>query len=406
VGKPSENPGVNRRSPSARGSGAERLDDALGEEIARLREAGRYRFLRTVQGAHGPRMRVDGRDVLMLAGSNYLDLAGDPRVTAAAAEAARAHGAAAGGSRLINGNTPLHEALEAQLARFLGVEASLLFSTGYMANLGVITALAGPGDAVFSDSWNHASIIDACRLSGARTFVFRHNDAEDLARQAAGAGGFRRRLLVLDGVYSMDGDVARLRELVPVARHHDLLVVLDDAHGVGVLGDGGRGAAELEGVQPDVWIGNLGKALGSFGAWAAGSARLREFLLNTSRPFIFTCALAPPCAGAALAALDIVRREPERRRRLLERAERLRKGLERAGFDTGASETHIVPAIVGDAALAMALCERALAAGVYAQGIRYPSVPEGTARIRFTPSAAHTDADIDHVVELFASLSR
>ncbi len=349
-------------------------------------------------------MRVSGRRVLMLAGSNYLDLAGDTRVIAAAAAAAERHGAAAGGSRLISGNTSLHEALEADLADYLQTEACLLFSTGYMANLGVITALVGPDDVILSDSLNHASTIDACRLSRAHTLVFHHNDPEDLARAAAGCAGFRRRLLVLDGVYSMDGDVARLREMVPIAREHDMLVLLDDAHGFGILGATGRGAAEHEGVEVDVLIGNLGKALASFGAFVACSERVRDLLINTARSFIFTCGLAPACAGAARAALGILRSEPYRRSRLLERSAELRSGLKRAGFDTGPSETHIVPALVGSNERTMRLCERALERGVYAQGIRYPSVPEGSARIRFTPTSGHTGSDVQRVVHLFAEL--
>jgi len=350
-------------------------------------------------------MQVAGREVLMFAGSNYLDLAGHPRVIAAAQAAAEVYGTAAGGARLINGNLEIHDALERELAEFAGREAALLFSTGYMANLGVLTALAGPDDAIVSDSLNHASIVDACRLSRAKIHVFRHNDPEDLARVAGQLAGFRRRILVVDGVYSMDGDVARLRELVPIARAHDMVVVLDDAHGLGVLGSRGLGTAELCGVQVDVQIGNLGKALGSFGAYVLCSATLREWLLNTARSFVFTCALPPSAIGAARAALEIVRQEPERRARLQSRAQQLRDGLRSRGWDTGPSTTQIVPALVGDNRRTMALCERALARGVYAQGIRYPSVPEGSARIRLTPMCSHTRDDIDRVVALFAELA-
>lgn len=349
-------------------------------------------------------MRVDGRDCAMLAGSNYLDLAGDARVIEAAQRAAEEYGTAAGGSRLINGNLALHEQLEAELARFTGHEAALVFSTGYMANLGVLGALCGPDDVIVSDALNHASIIDACRLSRAQTRVFAHNDPEDLARVAAGLSGFRRRVLVVDGVYSMDGDVARLAALVPIAREHELVVVLDDAHGLGVLGASGRGVAEAEGLAVDLVIGNLGKALGSFGAFVACSERVREYLVNASRSFIFTCAVAPPALGAAREALRIAVAEPERRKLLLERAEQLRSGLRVAGYDTGESTTQIVPAIVGSNDEAMRLCEAALERGVYAQGIRHPSVPHGTARIRFTPTCAHSAGDVARVIEVFADL--
>ncbi len=376
----------------------------LRAELGRIHEAGLHRRLRRVEGAIGPRMRVDGRDALMLAGANYLDLAGDPRVVEAATEAARGCGTASGGARLISGNLAVHELLEAELAGFLGAESALLFSTGYMANLGVLTALAGPEDAIVSDALNHASTIDACRLSRAGVHVFRHADPEDLARVAGALAGHRRRILVLDGVYGMDGDTAPLSELLPIARAHDMLVVLDDTHGIGVLGAQGRGSAELAGVAADVVIGNLGKALGSFGAFVATSALVREWLVNTSRPFIFTCALPPAAAAAARAALRVAIAEPERRDRVLARAEELRRGLRAHGFDTGTSSTHIVPLVVGDNARAMELCERALERGVYAQGIRYPSVPEGTARLRLTPTAGHTPEDIARVIALFASL--
>jgi 7-keto-8-aminopelargonate synthetase-like enzyme len=286
----------------------------------------------------------------------------------------------------------------------VGHEAALVFSTGYMANLGVLTALCGPEDVIVSDSLNHASIVDACRLSRAETRVFRHNDPEDFARVAAGLAGFRRRVLVVDGVYSMDGDVARLAELAPIARAHDMVVVLDDAHGIGALGVGGRGVAELAGASVDVLIGNLGKSLGSFGAFVAGTAVLREYLVNVARSFIFTCALAPPALGAARAALAIARREPERRKLLLERAEQLRAGLQSLGWDTLGSATQIVPALVGENGEALRVTTELLARGIYAQGIRHPSVPHGTARIRLTPTCAHSADDVARVIAAFAEL--
>lgn len=349
-------------------------------------------------------MSVDGHSVLMLAGANYLDLAADERVVAAANEASSRYGTAAGGARLISGNLELHEELEAALAGFAGTQAALLFSTGYMANLGVITSLVGPGDALLSDSLNHASIIDAARLSRAEVHVFAHNDPGDLARAARECASARRRLLVLDGVYSMDGDVAPLADLVPIAREHDVIVAVDDAHGLGVLGATGRGSAELCSVEVDLVIGNLGKALGSFGGFVACSNVTREYLINTSRSFIFTCGLAPGPVAAAREALRIVCDEPERRASLAARAEELRLGLRAAGYDTGGSSTHIVPAIVGENTRVMDLCERALERGVYVQGIRYPSVPDNTARLRFTPTCAHTADEIGSVVELFREL--
>ncbi len=375
--------------------------------LEELHADGTHRRMRVLDGVQAPRMRVDGREVLLFAGSNYLDLAAHPEVAGAAARAARELGCAAGGSRLINGNLALHEAFEAELATFLGSESALVFATGYMANVGVIPALVGPEDEVVSDALSHASIVDGCRLSRARVSVFPHADldaAEQRLREAAERSG--RVLLAVDGVYSMDGDVAPLRELVALARRYGAMLLLDDAHGTGTLGPKGRGSAEWLGVDSgvDVHMGTLGKALGSFGAFVAGTARLRELLVNTARSFIFSCALSPPQVAAARAALGLVDREPWRRERLQANAARLRARLAERGIDTASSTTHIVPVIVGDNAAAMALCEGLLERGFYAQGIRHPSVPRGSARLRITPMATHSEAEIDSLAESLAAL--
>lgn len=377
------------------------------ETLAAIHARGTHRRMRILAGVQAPRMRVDGRDVLLFAGSNYLDLAAHPEVAEAAARAARDWGCAAGGSRLINGNLALHEALEDELAEFLGVESALVFSTGYQANVGVIPALVGPGDAVVSDALVHASIIDGCRLSRAAVHVFAHGSAEALgARLAELAPAYRRTLVVLDGVYSMDGDLAPLPAMLATARRHGALVLLDDAHGIGCLGTHGRGSAEALGVdldRVDVLVGTLGKALGSFGAFVAGPAGLRELLVNAARSFIFTCALPPPQVAAARAALSLLAREPWRRSRLQAHAGRLRDGLAARGISTAPSASHIVPVRIGDNARTMAACETLLARGFYAQGIRHPSVPEGTARLRITPMATHSEAEIDALAEAVAA---
>ena len=375
--------------------------------LEELHAGGTHRQMRVLDGVQAPRMRVDGREVLLFAGSNYLDLSAHPEVAGAAARAARELGCAAGGSRLINGNLALHEAFEAELAAFLGSESALVFATGYMANVGVIPALVGPEDEVISDALSHASIVDGCRLSRARVSVFPHADldaAEQRLREAADRSG--RVLLAVDGVYSMDGDVAPLRELVALARRYGAMLLLDDAHGTGTLGAGGRGSAEWLGVSEgiDVHLGTLGKALGSFGAFVAGSARLRELLVNTARSFIFSCALSPPQVAAAGAALGLVSREPWRRERLQANAARLRARLSERGIDTAPSTTHIIPVIVGENAATMALCEGLLEHGFYAQGIRHPSVPRGSARLRITPMATHSEAEIDSLAESLAAL--
>jgi glycine C-acetyltransferase len=373
--------------------------DAVAEEVlGAIRSRGTHRRMRVLEGAQGPRMTVDGREVLLFAGSNYLDLAHHPEVVEAAARAARELGCAAGGSRLITGNLALHETLEAELADFLGTEAALAFNTGYMANLGVIQSLVGPGDVVVSDALAHASIVDGCRLSRAEVRVVPHGDVGDFESTLRDVASTRRRvLLALDGVYSMDGDVAPLAELAPLARRWGAMLLLDDAHGTGTLGRDGRGVPELlatsEGI--DVWMGTLGKALGSFGAFVAGSARLRELLVNAARSFIFSCALAPPQLAAARAALRLVRREPWRRERLQAAAERLRGALARRGISTAPSTTHVVPVVIGANDSTMRVCQRLLERGFYAQGIRHPSVPVGTARLRVTPMATHRDEEID-----------
>jgi 8-amino-7-oxononanoate synthase len=353
--------------------------------------------MRVLDGAQAPRMRVDGREVLVFAGSNYLDLAHHPAVVEASERAARDYGCAAGGSRLITGNLSIHEELEEELAKFLGAEAGLVFNTGYMANVGAIPALVGRGDVVVSDALSHASIIDGCRLSRAETRVFPHADIgalEETLRDVAAPG--RRVLLAVDGVYSMDGDVAALAEIVPLARRWGAVLLLDDAHGTAAIGPGGRGSAELCGVTDaiDVHLGTLGKSLGSFGAFIAGSFALRDLLVNVSRSFIFSCALAPPQVEAARAALRLARSEPWRREALQRNARLLRERLARRGISTEPSTTHIVPVRIGDNERTMAVCEGLLERGFYAQGIRYPSVPAGSARLRLTPMATHVETEI------------
>ncbi len=382
------------------------IDAIAAEVLGAIRARGTYRQLRVLTGAQAPRMRVEGREVLLFAGSNYLDLAHHPEVVEAAERAARDYGCASGGSRLICGNLDLHEALESELAKFLGVDAALAFATGYMANLGVITALVREGDLILSDALAHASIVDGCRLSRAEVRVVPHGDLGALEAQLrSGASPGRRTLVVADGVYSMDGDTAPLPELVALARRWGAILLLDDAHGTGTLGARGRGTPELFGStdEIDVWTGTLGKALGSFGAFAAGSHALRELLVNLSRSFIFTCALPPPQVEAARAALRLVAAEPWRRTRLQALAQRLRTRLGERGISTAPSTTQIVPVVIGSNHETMALCERLLERGFYTQGIRHPSVPEGTARLRITPMATHSEQEVDALADAIAA---
>jgi glycine C-acetyltransferase/8-amino-7-oxononanoate synthase len=338
---------------------------------------------------------LDGKPVLLLCSNNYLGLADHPRVREAAADAAMRWGVGAGASRLVSGTMTVHRRLEERLADFKGTKTALLFGSGYLANLGVIGALAGRGQVVFSDELNHASLIDGCRLSRAETFVYRHADAEHLAwglQQAEGRG----ELVVTDSVFSMDGDIAPLEEIVDVAQRHRARVVVDDAHGTGCLGPGGRGAvaeAGLEG-EVDVIVGTLGKALGTYGAFAACSSEMAQLLINTARPFIFSTAPPPPAVAGALAALELLDEQPRRVEKLQANADAMRDELAREGFEVAGSTTQIIPLIVGDAALAMRICEQAIERGVFAQAIRPPTVPQGTSRLRLALMASHTKGEL------------
>jgi 8-amino-7-oxononanoate synthase len=369
-----------------------------------LRESGLYRRMRHVSGPQGSRVVLDGRPVLLLCSNNYLGLADHPRVREAAADAAMRWGAGAGASRLVSGTMTVHRRLEEALAAFKGTESSVLFGSGYLANLGVVGALArlgGTGEAgsvVFSDELNHASIIDGCRLARAETFVYDHCDVEHLAwglrQHRIGSG--RPAVIVTDSVFSMDGDIAPLEEIVELARRHGARTVVDEAHGTGCLGPGGRGAvadAGLEG-QVDVVVGTLGKALGAYGAFAACSGAMRDYLTNTARSLIFSTALPPPAVAGALAALEVLQAHPEMVDRLQANAGAMRDELAREGFEVAGSSTHIVPLVVGDAELAMRVCETAIEGGVFAQAIRPPTVPDGTSRLRLALMATHTREEL------------
>ena len=362
----------------------------LSERLTGLRRAGLERRMRTVEGAQGPRVKLDGAEVLLLCSNNYLGLADHPRVREAAAEAAQRFGAGSGASRLISGTMTLHGKLERRLAEFKGTEAALLFGSGYLANTGAIAALAGHGGVVFSDELNHASIIDGCRLSRAEVFVYRHRDLEHL-EYGLNQAGARAELIVTDGVFSMDGDVAPLVELAELARRRGCRLMVDEAHATGALGPGGRGSVAAAGLsgEVDVVVGTLGKALGGYGAYVCGSAELVDLLVNVARPFIFSTAPPPPSVGAALAALSLLTDRPGLVEQLRRNAATLREALGTAGLPVGASRTQIVPVVVGDARRAVALCERALDGGVFAQAIRPPTVPEGTSRLRLTVIANH-----------------
>ena len=362
----------------------------VAERLAELRERGLHRNLRLIEGPQGPQVELGGRPVLLLCSNNYLGLADHPQVRAAAAEAALRWGAGAGASRLISGNMEPHRDLESRLAAFKGYGAALLFGSGYLANTGAIAALAGAGEVVFSDELNHASIVDGCRLSRAETFVYRHGDLEHLAWGLSEAAG-RGSLIVTDGVFSMDGDIAPLSELLELARRHDCRLMVDEAHATGTIGPGGRGSVAAAGLsgEVDVVIGTLGKALGSYGAYVCTDAGTADFLVNAARPFVFSTAPPPPAVGAAIAALDLLEAQPQLVERLQENAAALRAALAAEDLAGASSQTQIVPVEVGDAERTMELCELVLERGIFAQGIRPPTVPEGSSRLRFTVMASH-----------------
>ena len=377
----------------------------VAERLEELRDRGLYRRLRLVSGPQGPRVLLGGRPVLLLCSNNYLGLADHPKVRTAAAEAAMRWGAGAGASRLISGNMEPHRQLEARLAEFKGYEAALLFGSGYLANTGAIAALAGAGEVVFSDELNHASIVDGCRLSRAETFVYRHGDLEHLAwglREAAGRGS----LIVSDGVFSMDGDVAPLPQLLELARRHGCRLMVDEAHATGAIGPGGRGSVAAAGLsgEVDVVVGTLGKALGSYGAYVCAGAETVDLLVNPARPFVFSTAPPPPSVAAAAAALGLV--SPHRVERLQANADCFRSALAAEGLDAGPARTQIVPLEVGEAETTMELCERILERGVFAQGIRPPTVPAGSSRLRFTVMATHRAGELERAAKLVGKAAR
>jgi glycine C-acetyltransferase/8-amino-7-oxononanoate synthase len=379
----------------------------VAERLQELRSRGLHRHLRLVEGPQGPQVLLHGEPVLLLCSNNYLGLADHPLVREAAAEAAMHWGAGAGAARLISGTMEPHIELEASLADFKGYESALLFGSGYLANTGTIAALAGRGELVFSDELNHASIVDGCRLSRAETFVYRHGDLEHLAWGLRGAGE-RASLIATDGLFSMDGDVAPLQELLTLARRHGCRLLVDEAHATGAIGPRGRGSVAAAGLsgEVDVVVGTLGKALGSYGAYVCASSETVDFLVNTARPFIFSTAPPPPAVAAAAAALELLRSEPKRVEQLQTNGAVLRSALAAEGLRAGRSRSQIVPIEVGDAALTMDLCERILQRGVFAQGIRPPTVPEGSSRLRFTVMATHRPAELERAAKLVGIAAR
>jgi glycine C-acetyltransferase/8-amino-7-oxononanoate synthase len=377
----------------------------LKSELDQLHQAGLWRSLRSVTTAPTGRALLDGRDVILLGSNNYLGLSVHPIVTKAAATAARKYGTGASASRLMSGNCDLYTELESKIAEVKETEAALVFGSGYLANIGTIPVLAGDGDLILSDALNHASLIDGCRLSHATKQIYQHCDIEHLESLLTQSTKFRRRLIVTDGIFSMDGDIAPLPEICELADRYDAMVMVDDAHSFGVLGEKGGGTVEHFGLENRgvIQMGTLSKAVGGLGGYVAGSADLINFLVNRARSFIFTTGLPPATLAAASAALDVIRSTPELRQRLSSNVLLLKNALLEKGFQLLPSETQILPLILGAADVASRFAEALLSHGVYAPAIRPPTVPEGTSRLRLSVIASHTPEDLEIAVEGFVA---
>ena len=381
----------------------------LSQEIAGLKEQGLYNRIRTIGSAQGARLVVDGKDVLNFCSNNYLGLANHPKIVEAAKEATKKYGVGPAAVRTIAGTTNLHVQLEQRLAKFKGAEDVITFQSGFTANLGTIAALVGKEDVIFSDRLNHASIIDGCRLSGARIVAYEHNDPAALdAAIKENAGTYRRALIVTDGVFSMDGDIAPLPALYEVAKKHDILFMVDDAHGEGVLGRGGRGIVDHFGLhgKVDIEVGTLSKAFGVVGGLVAGDKVIVEWLRQRGRPFLFSSAVTAPDAAACLAAIDLLEESTDLVDRLWDNSKYFKSEMKKLGFDTGVSETPITPVMLGEAPLAQQFSRELFENGVFAMAIGFPTVPKGKARIRVMISAAHDRDDLGQGLEAFAKVGK
>ncbi|MHC1566388.1 MAG: 8-amino-7-oxononanoate synthase [Candidatus Syntropharchaeia archaeon] len=371
------------------------LKDVLSEEIFSIKSSNLFRYLKT-SGACTSRTRVNGKEVILLCSTNYLGLSTHPKVKKACIEAAERYGCGSGGSRLICGNTELHEKLEERIAKFKKTEAALVFNTGYMANIGVLSCIAREGDVIISDELNHASIVDGCRLSRADVKIYSHRNTEDLERILRDSGEYRLRLIVTESIFSMDGDIAPLREIADLAEEYDASLFVDEAHATGVIGKNGRGVVDLFGLKDriEIQMGTLSKAIASSGGYVAGNSELIDFLINRARSFIFSTALPPPVVGSAIAAIDVIEKDEDRRKHLWENVNFFRKGLEEIGVNV-MGETQIVPILIGDARRTVEISEQLEREGVFVTGIRPPTVPPNTSRLRATIMATHTKEDLE-----------
>ncbi len=377
------------------------LDEWLSQRIEKTKEAGLYREFRTMNTAPLPEMLIDGQRQIVFSSNNYLGLANDQRLVNAAETILHKFGVGSSGSRLTTGHTDWHQKLEEKIACFKQTEAALLFSSGFLANVGVLSSLPEKGDVILSDQLNHASIIDGCRLSKADTVVYNHVDMNDLEKKLKETVSYKRRFIVTDGVFSMDGTITPLDQIILIAKRYDAYVIVDDAHATGVLGEKGRGTSEYFGVYPDVVIGTLSKAIGTEGGFVAGSKVLIDFLLNHARTFIFQTAMPPSICAASHAALEIIEESNEKRQLLFSNVKRVKNSLEEMGYIVKGDLTPIIPVIIGDPQDAVMFAKKLLENGIYAPAIRPPTVPNGESRIRLTVTSAHGSKEIDYLLERF-----
>jgi glycine C-acetyltransferase len=380
--------------------------DSITDQIETIKSQGLYRKMREVQGEQGSSIVLDGQEVLNLSSNNYLGLADHPALRSAAKDAIDSYGCGSGASRLITGNMTLHLELEERIARLKGAEAALVFNSGFQANVGLLSTLVEQGDVVFSDALNHASIIDGCRLSRAKVVVFSHGDMDHLERELRKSSPSGRKLIVTETVFSVDGDIAPLQEIVRLGERHGAWIMVDEAHATGVFGPNGAGIVEELGLgdRVSVQMGTLGKALGGFGAYVAGSRTLRDLLINRCRSFIYTTSLPPAVLAMAIAAIDLLEKEPERRHSLRANSRFLREGLDSLGYTLGQSRSQIIPVIIGEALRSTSIAERLLQRGIYAQGLRPPTVPRGTSRLRVTLMATHTREQLEKALKAFSEV--
>lgn len=380
------------QEPLASPMTARRFEDELSRELSRLKEDHLLRVFKNIEGAQGPTVEINGCTFVNFCSNNYLNLSTHPKVAAASREAAEKFGTGGGASRHVSGNHALYEALEKKTAAFKEHESCLVFPTGYMANVGMLSALCKKSDVIFSDELNHASLIDGCRMSRAETKVYPHCDVNALEKLLNENKNAKQKFIVTDGIFSMDGDLAPLTEIAALAEKYNAAVIVDDAHGTGTLGENGRGIAEhfgLEGKIPIV-VGTYSKALGSLGGFVCASNTVTDYLKNKARSLIYTTALPPTVLAASCAAIDVAQEESWRRGKLQENAKLLRESLIKAGYNVGNSKHHIIPVIVGGTEETLALSQKLYDAGILAVAIRPPTVPEGTSRIRFSVMAEHT----------------